>query len=138
MRTPMSPFRFWRRHKVVKRSAAGKLRTHTFPLRLLALEGRVVPAALTIAQENLLPGAPQSQWDVSGAGDATLQGFATDISVNQGQTVSFKINDTAGAPYHIDIYRMGYYQGNGARKVATIASSQTQARVQPSPVTEAA
>ena len=33
------------------------------------------------------------------------------MSVDQGHTVSFKIDDTAGAPYHIDIYRMGYYQG---------------------------
>ena len=32
---------------------------------------------------------------------------------------------TAKAPYHIDIYRMGYYQGNGARLVTTIPSSQT-------------
>ena len=92
------------------------------------LEGRLLLSALTIAQENQLPGTPQSQWDVSGAGDPTLQGFATDISVNSGQTVSFKINDTAQAPYHIDIYRMGYYQGNGARMVATISVGADAAR----------
>ena len=40
--------------------------------------------------ENQLPGTPQSVWDVSGAGDATIQGFATDISVNQGETVSLQ------------------------------------------------
>src|SRR5438270_13986754 len=91
-------------------------RTRPLPLGEM-LEGRVLLSALTIAQENQLPGTPQSTWDVSGSGDATLQGFATDISVNQGQAVSFKINDTANAPYHIDIYRMGYYQDNGARLV---------------------
>ena len=103
---------------------------------LEALENRTLLTALTIAQENALPGAPASQWDVSGAGDATIQGFATDISVNQGQTVSFKINDTAKASYHIDIYRMGYYQGNGARLVTSISSAQTLKQAQPAPITD--
>ena len=63
-----------------------------------------------IATENALTGNLQSEWDVSGAGDPSIQGFATDISVNKGQTVSFKINTNATA-YHIDIYRLGYYGG---------------------------
>ena len=53
-----------------------------------------------------------------------------------GQTVSFKINDTANASYHVDIYRMGYYQGNGARLVATIPSAQVVKKVQPAPITD--
>src|SRR5688572_7800905 len=100
------------------------------------LECRRLLAALTIAQENQLPSTPQSQWDVSGAGDASLQGFATDISVNQGQTVSFKIDDKAQAPYRLDIYRMGYYGGLGARKVATITSANTLPVAQPAPLTD--
>ena len=55
---------------------------------------------------------------MSGAGDSTLQGFATSMSVNAGQTVSFKVSNT-GAAYHIDILRVGYYQGNGARKIVS-------------------
>jgi hypothetical protein len=73
----------------------------------------------SIVAENCLTGNPASEWDVSGAGSSTIQGFATDISVNQGGTVNFKINTTAAA-YRLDIYRMGYYGGNGARKVATV------------------
>ncbi len=95
------------------------------------LESREVFSVNPVVAENQLPGTPQSVWDVPGAGDATIQGFATDISVNQGQTVNFKINDTARAPYHLDIYRLGYYGGAGARKVATVPSSQTTAVVQP-------
>ncbi len=101
------------------------------------LEARIALSVLTISQENALLGTPQSQWDISGAGDASIQGFATDISVNQGQTVSFKINDTAVAPYHIDIYRMGWYQGNGARLVTSIASGQTLDVNQPAPLSDA-
>ncbi len=47
-------------------------------------------------------------WDIDGSGDASIQGFATDISVNVGQRIDFKI-DTAASSYSIDIYRMGYY-----------------------------
>ncbi|HEY1215777.1 MAG TPA: N,N-dimethylformamidase beta subunit family domain-containing protein, partial [Bryobacteraceae bacterium] len=78
-----------------------------------------------IVAENCLTGNPSSEWDISGAGDSTIQGFATDISVNQGGTVNFKIQTTATA-YRLDIYRMGYYSGNGARKVATMNASGPQ------------
>ena len=78
-----------------------------------------------IVAENCLAGNPASEWDISGAGDSTIQGFATDISVNQGSTVTFKINTTAAA-YRLDIYRMGYYGGSGARKVTSISASGPQ------------
>ena len=71
-----------------------------------------------IVCENPLPGAPPSEWQVTGAGDSSIQGFATDISVNRGQRVFFKI-DSPTAAYRIDIYRLGFYGGMGARKVAT-------------------
>lgn len=57
----------------------------------------------------------QSTWDIdNGAGDDTIQGFATDISVNAGNSISFKI-DAQVSSYTIDIYRLGYYGGHGAR-----------------------
>jgi VCBS repeat-containing protein len=108
----------------------------THRLRLEALEDRIVLSNAIVA-ENQLPGTPESTWSV-GTGDTSIQGFATDISVNHGQTISFKVNDTALAPYHMDIYRLGYYQGNGARLITTIPASQTLDQVQPSPLTDAA
>jgi hypothetical protein len=72
-----------------------------------------------IVAENCMPGNPASEWDISGAGDSTIQGFATDISVNQGDTINFKVKTTASS-FRLDIYRMGYYGGNGARKITTI------------------
>src|SRR5712691_1226632 len=60
------------------------------------------PVVSVIACENTLPGDPASDWQVSGAGDSTIQGFATSMSVNVGQTESFKIN-TPAKSYHIDI-----------------------------------
>jgi len=85
-----------------------------------------------IVCENSKPGNPSSEWDVGNgnAGDLTIQGFATDISVNRGSTIFFKISTPAKA-YTIDIYRMGYYGGNGARKIATITPSVTLPQSQP-------
>ena len=53
------------------------------------------PVTSVIACENTLPGDPTSDWQVTGAGDPTIQGFATSISVDVGQTVYFKINTPA-------------------------------------------
>ena len=88
------------------------------------------PNGNAITCENALPGTPQADWDVAGAGDLSIQGFATDISVNRGQTVQFKI-DTDAAAYRLDIYRMGYYGGDGARLVATVTPSATLPQNQP-------
>ena len=77
-------------------------------LSAMGMVGASAPAMSQneIVLENALPGNPPSEWEVSGAGDPSIQGFATDISVNQGGTVDFKIN-TAAAAYRIDIYRIG-------------------------------
>ncbi len=90
-----------------------------------------------IAIENALPGNPSSEWDVTGAGDPSIQGFTTDISVNQGETVFFKIG-TPAADYRIDVYRMGWYGGLGARKVATVQPSASLPQAQPAPLTDPA
>ena len=83
-----------------------------------------------IVCENSKTGTPSSVWDINGAGDSTIQGFATDLSVNQGGTVFFKINTNARA-YTITIFRMGYYGGNGARQIATVSPSVTLPQTQP-------
>jgi len=94
-------------------------------------------SANAITQENCLAGNPASEWDVVGAGDASIQGFATQISVNRGSAVQFKVQTTA-TNYRFDIYRMGYYGGLGARKIATVNPSATLPQSQPSCLTQAA
>jgi hypothetical protein len=91
----------------------------------------VPPAgANEIVVENCKQGNPASEWEVSGAGDASIQGFATEISVAQGATVRFKV-DTDASAYRLDIYRMGYYGGDGARFVTTVQPSATLPQNQP-------
>ncbi|WP_299363849.1 N,N-dimethylformamidase beta subunit family domain-containing protein [uncultured Paracoccus sp.] len=90
---------------------------------------------LSILQENQKPGVAKSIWDA----DATnqIEGFATDISVDTGEVVTFKVNVNAThtAPYHIEIYRLGYYGGSGATLVTTL-DNLTGSR-QPDPVRDA-
>src|SRR2546425_9702628 len=61
---------------------------------------------------------PPAIWDITGSGDATIQGFTTDISVNVGGTIGFKV--TSPGSFQIVIYRIGYYGGSGARRMATL------------------
>ena len=115
--------------------------SHRRRVSLLGLTALVAASASTayancaspvnaIEAENCKAGSPKSVWDVGGNGDLSIQGFATDISYNLGATVQFKINTNASA-YTIDIYRLGYYAGAGARKVASIVPSATLPQTQP-------
>jgi len=85
-----------------------------------------------IVTENANAGVPSTQWDITKNsdgtfGDKTIQGFGTDISVNVGGTINFKITITSGTnkAYGIKIYRIGYYQGNGARLIADLGTAFT-------------
>jgi hypothetical protein len=97
---------------------AGAILTPFTPVPVRAA-GPCDPPVNPIVCENSKPGNPSSEWEVAGAGDSSIQGFATNISVNKGDTVSFKVN-TPSSDYRFDIYRLGYYGGLGARRVATI------------------
>lgn len=106
---------------------------------VLTLVGAVAPAANAvtcaaglnaIACENLQPGADPAEWDITGAGDGSIQGFATDMSVDVGGRIDFKI-DTDASAYSITIYRTGWYGGLGARRIATVQPSAALPQQQP-------
>src|SRR5271167_1865307 len=81
-------------------------------------EDNCASAANPVACENALPGDAPSNWQVNEVGDSTIQGYATSMSVDVGETEYFKI-DTPASAYHIEILRLGYYGGDGARLVAS-------------------
>ncbi len=74
------------------------------------------PVTNKVACENTKEGLEPDQWQIDGIGDPSIQGYATEMSVNLGQTINFKIK-TPAAKYHIDILRLGYYKGDGARMI---------------------
>src|SRR4051812_38656432 len=87
-----------------------------------------------IIAENCRPGNPRTEWDINSDGDSSIQGFATEMSVNLGENVDFKIR-TDSPKYRIDIYRMGWYGGNGARLIQTIRPSVALPQAQPDCIT---
>jgi methionine-rich copper-binding protein CopC len=92
------------------------------------------PVTNPVACENTKPGNPESEW--GDFRDDSIQGFATDISANKGATIRFKIK-TPATSYHIAIYRMGFYDGDGARRIATIQPSAQLPQAQPACLTQA-
>ncbi|MFD8531156.1 DUF4082 domain-containing protein [Streptosporangium canum] len=91
--------------------------------------GAACPPTSVICIENSLPGSPPSEWDVP-AQSANIEGYATQMSVNKGDNAQFKVR-TDATNYRIDIYRIGYYGGMGARLIATIEPSVTLPQTQP-------
>ena len=83
-----------------------------------------------LQEENARHGSPETEWDVNGRGDPSIQGFATEISVNHGSPISFKV-DTDAMSYRIDIFRIGYYAGFGARLIDSIEPSARLPQRQP-------
>src|SRR5690348_16796918 len=93
-------------------------------------------ASNPIQVENSLPG--DSTWGDFSANlsPTALSGYSSPISVNHGQTVHFYVTTTS-ANVTIDIYRMGWYGGTGARHIETLGTfaGQQQAIPNPDPVT---
>ncbi|MFJ3670763.1 DUF4082 domain-containing protein [Streptomyces sp. NPDC090106] len=73
-----------------------------------------------IVCENSKAGSPKTDWFSPNAyGD--IKGFSTKESVQAGETVQFKIQSPVS--YHVQIYRLGWYGGDGARLMSTAAQA---------------
>jgi len=74
--------------------------------------------------ENAKPGTPH--WQItdfvggSSTRDPELAGFATEASIPAGAALPVKVHRAGGkaGKFAVDVYRLGYYQGIGARQVA--------------------
>src|SRR5690606_3179172 len=78
---------------------------------------QVILTGNPIVAENALPGSPMSEWTVPDFRDNRIAGFGTKMSLNAGETIEFKIDVQGGAAFNLKIYRIGYYNGNGARLI---------------------
>ena len=74
----------------------------------------------TVAEENQLPGS--TDWRITRPSlIGEIAGYAGQASVNRSGTLDLYISTaTQGAKYDVDIYRMGWYGGAGARVVRSI------------------
>ena len=102
-----------RRHPVLRRIMAFVIfvAAAVVPIAVLSTSASAAPCDAPVvnpvACENSKTG--DANWDATGGGDPSIEGFATTMSANIGDTVKFKIKTSS--PYKIDIYRLGYYNG---------------------------
>lgn len=105
-----------------------------FTLQLLPTAQQPVASAAastglnSIQQENQLPGT--TSWQLTNPTpenytnptyDKGIQGYASVTSSQAGNTVNFSVSTTASS-FNADIYRLGWYQGNGARLMRSIVN----------------
>jgi hypothetical protein len=113
-----------------------------FTYRVLPTSQQPAAKAATlnpIQKENLLPGTTSWQLTNPTPFDATnhsydqgIEGYASVTSVKVGGTVSFAVDSTTSS-FNADIYRLGWYQGNGARLIQSLTNIAGHSYAIPSP-----
>jgi len=94
--------------------------THAATTKVITKLGPEGVTSSAIIAENKLPGT--TAWQINGTMTPhVIEGFANTTDVSPGQTVGFYISSQAPS-FTITAYRMGYYQGKGARQVWTSKS----------------
>jgi Domain of unknown function (DUF4082)/Cadherin-like domain len=90
------------------------------------------PTPNSIVLENMKKGTPEDVWLI-GQSDPSIEGYAAQFTIDHGQRVDFKIN-TDATKYRIDIYRLGYYGGDGAWLADSFEVDLSAPQVQPVPL----
>ena len=78
-----------------------------------------------VTAENALPGT--ESWRLGRPGfqtandvDKQIKGYASETSVDAGQSIDLKVTVSPSQPFRLQLFRLGHYQGLGARLVTTI------------------
>ncbi len=82
-------------------------------------------AANPIATENALPGTTAWEPHFQGLANAdqhALEGYASEVSVQPGDTVHLHVSTNPVARYRVEVYRLGWYGGTGGRLVGCTPS----------------
>src|SRR6185437_11332542 len=96
---------------------------------LFALSARTASNPIQI--ENALPGT--IDWQLSNpAANHEIEGYASLASVNRGGQISFFVN-TTDPSYTLEIFRMGWYGGDGGRRMTNPVTLTGVQQVVPAP-----
>jgi putative cell wall-binding protein len=74
----------------------------------------------SVQQNIYIPGV----WKIKKPGNRNLAGYASHTSVKNGEQITFYISSSS--PYHLEFFRMGYYEGKGAEHVQTLTGMKAQ------------
>jgi hypothetical protein len=92
-------------------------------------------AANPITDENALAGS--TGWERTQADAPNIEGYTSKTSVAPGETIGFHVSTSPAVNFRIIVYRLGWYNGAGARQMTCLPSCTTSlagaARSTPSP-----
>jgi hypothetical protein len=92
-------------------------------------------SANPITSENALPG--NTGWERSQADTPNIDGYTSKTSVAPGETLGFSVSTNPVVNFRIVVYRLGWYNGAGARQMTCLPSCTTSftgaARSTPTP-----
>ena len=89
-----------------------------------------------VVTENAQPGTPG--WDQSAtASSSDIDGYTSEVSVTPGSPIHLHITGAAGVRYRVEVYRLGFYQGVGARLQQCVPSCTSDEAVAARPPTPA-
>ena len=86
--------------------------------KMATVQGVVLPTSAAIIAENARTGT--AWWVTTNQAAGDIEGYADQVSAQVGETVTLRVN-TRASTFHVEAFRMGYYQGIGARRVWTSA-----------------
>ncbi|MCC9608933.1 hypothetical protein LOC68_07775 [Blastopirellula sp. JC732] len=92
----------------------------------------------TIPAENALPGA--KDWQITrvrvdsvGFRSPWIEGYCSKQSVLPGESIDIMVSTNPARSFQLEIFRMGYYGGDGARLMKTLGPLESQTEATPTP-----
>jgi len=82
--------------------------------QLSDVSGVLLPTSAAIAAENARTG--DAWWVTTPQSAGDIEGYTDKVSAQVGDTVTLRVS-TKAPTFHVEAYRMGYYQGIGGRRV---------------------
>src|SRR5215470_6699015 len=73
-----------------------------------------------IQAENAHPGADPATWVQPAYPPTVVEGYASELSVLPGAQVQLHVSTVDGYRYRVEVYRLGWYGGQGARLLACL------------------
>ncbi len=104
----------------------------TSPSTAQPAERRARPDQNPVQVENALAGSATWQRPLATAG--SIEGYPSETSVLPGSTLRLHVSTQPAAAYRVDVFRLGWYDGAGARRVACLPSCSGQKPGAPLPV----
>jgi Domain of unknown function (DUF4347)/Domain of unknown function (DUF4082) len=82
--------------------------------------GTTITAQNAIVLENQKAGTTDWQIGSTFATNNEIAGYGDASSINKGQALNLKVSLAQAGKYNLDVYRLGYYGGNGGRLISSV------------------